>query len=138
MLRDATKVSRIAAMSITLAISVLQPPGIIGGFQDRREIRALGAKSYDSSDQETNHRGFHEVVAGLYPSKKRSFLGHAKNAPQALGKQQSHPAVAGGLTRIARMTFSRNEIRRKRGESRGENKKAEPKDAGVDRRAKGP
>jgi hypothetical protein len=34
------------------------------------------------------------------------------------------------------MTFSRNEIKRKRGESRDEEKKAEPKDAGVDRRAK--
>jgi hypothetical protein len=37
---------------------------------------------------------------------------------------------------MARTTFSRNEIKRKRGESRGEEKKAEPKDAGVDRREK--
>jgi hypothetical protein len=40
--------------------------------------------------------------------------------------------------RLAKATFSRNEIKRKRGESRGKEKKAEPKDAGVLRRAKAP
>src|SRR5882762_10231590 len=48
MLRDPAKVSRMAAMSLTLPISFLQPPGIIGRFQDLwgdslagRQIRCL-------------------------------------------------------------------------------------------------